>query len=143
MSKRTLTSGQRIQNARDISSVAYHNELSKVVREAFKNLPDAEVRRLVNLCSIGRSCIVEAPLSENFKKEYVYDINNVISMSPLFKSIQSIGLHGFGFMVIFENFYQKIIRYIVPRSSRSTHPAIFWRGFLLTFFIFYVIIVMF
>ena len=90
MSKRTLTSGQRIQNARDISSVAYHNELSKVVREAFKTLPDTEVRRLVNLCSIGRSCIVEVPLSENFKKEYVYDINNVISMSPLFKSIQKI-----------------------------------------------------
>lgn len=90
MSKRTLTSGQRIQNARDISSVAYHNELSKVVREAFKSLPDAEVRRLVNLCSIGRSCIVEVPLSENFKKEYVYDINNVISVSPLFKSIQGI-----------------------------------------------------
>ena len=90
MSKRTLTSGERIQNARDISSVAYHNELSKVVREAFKSLPDAEVRRLVNLCSIGRSCIVEVPLSENFKKEYVYDINNVISMSPLFKSIQKI-----------------------------------------------------
>lgn len=90
MSKRILTNGERIQNARDISSVAYHNELSKVVREAFKSLPDAEVRRLVNLCSIGRSCIVEVPLSENFKKEYVYDINNVISMSPLFKSIQKI-----------------------------------------------------
>lgn len=90
MSKRILTSGERIQNARDISSVAYHNELSKVVREAFKSLPDAEVRRLVNLCSIGRSCIVEVPLSETFKKEYVYDINNVISMSPLFKSIQRI-----------------------------------------------------
>lgn len=52
MSKRTLTSGERIQNARDISSVAYHNELSKVVREAFKSLPDAEVRRLVNLCAL-------------------------------------------------------------------------------------------
>lgn len=90
MSESTLTGGKRIQNARNISSVAYHNELSKVVREAFKNLPDAEVRRLVNLCSIGRSCIVEVPLSENFKKEYVYDINNVISMSPLFKSIQRI-----------------------------------------------------
>mgnify|MGYP000903105608 FL=1 len=90
MSKRTLKSGQRIENARDISSVAYHDELSKVVREAFKNLPDAEVRRLVNLCSIGRSCIVEVPLSEIFEKEYVYDINNVISMSPLFKSIQRI-----------------------------------------------------
>lgn len=51
MSKRTLTSGERIQNARNISSVAYHDELSKVVREAFKSLPDAEVRRLVNLCS--------------------------------------------------------------------------------------------
>lgn len=90
MSESTLTGGKRIQNARNISSVAYHNELSKVVREAFKNLPDAEVRRLVNLCSIGRSCIVEVPLSENFKKEYAYDINNVISMSPLFKSIQRI-----------------------------------------------------
>lgn len=90
MSESTLTGGKRIQNARNISSVAYHNELSKVVREAFKNLPDAEVRRLVNLCSIGRSCIVEVLLSENFKKEYVYDINNVISMSPLFKSIQRI-----------------------------------------------------
>lgn len=90
MSESTLTGGKRIQNARNISSVAYHDELSKVVREAFKNLPDAEVRRLVNLCSIGRSCIIEVPLSENFKKEYVYDINNVISMSPLFKSIQGI-----------------------------------------------------
>ncbi len=90
MSKRTLTSGERIQNARDISSVAYHDELSKVVREAFKNLSNTEARRLVNLCSIGRSCIIEVPLSENFKKEYVYDINNVISMSPLFKSIQGI-----------------------------------------------------
>lgn len=90
MSKRILTNGEVIENARAASAPVYHDELSKVVREAFKSLPDAEVRRLVNLCSIGRSCIVEVPLSENFKKEYVYDINNVISMSPLFKSIQKI-----------------------------------------------------
>ncbi len=90
MSKRTLTSGERIQNAREISAVVYHDELSKVIREAFKNLPDSEVRRLINLCSIGRSCIIEAPISKNFKKEYLYDINNVIKMSSLFESVQKI-----------------------------------------------------
>ena len=90
MSKRILTNGEVIEKARATSAPVYHDELSKAVRETFKNLPDSEVRRLVNLCSIGRSCIVEVPLSENFKKEYVYDINNVISMSPLFKSIQKI-----------------------------------------------------
>ena len=63
MSKRTLTSGERIQNARDISSVAYHDELSKVVREAFKNLSNTEARRLVNLCSIGRLSLPPSPHS--------------------------------------------------------------------------------
>lgn len=121
MSKRTLTSGQRIQNARDISSVAYHNELSKVVREAFKNLSDTEVRRLVNLCSIGRSCIIEVPLSENFKKEYVYDINNVISMSPLFKSIQGINFpikdnEGFARIWLHGN-----IRKFLPKNHTLYH----------------------
>lgn len=90
MSKRILTNGERIQNAREISAVIYHDELSKVIREAFKNLPDSEVRRLINLSSLGRSCIIEVPLSENFEKKYLYDINNIIRTSPLFKSIQRI-----------------------------------------------------
>ena len=38
-------------------------------------------------------------------------------------------------MVIFENFYQKIIRYIVPRGSRSTRPVIS-TGFSIDFFYF-------
>lgn len=97
MSKRILTNGERIQNAREISAVIYHDELSKVIREAFKNLPDSEVRRLINLSSLGRSCIIEVSLSENFKKKYLYDINNIIRTSSLFKSIQRIDFLNEGF----------------------------------------------
>ena len=90
MSKRTLTNGEVIEKARATSAPVYHDELSKVVREAFKNLPDSEVERLIIASSLGRSCIIEAPLSKNFEKKYRYDINNIIRVSPLFESIRRI-----------------------------------------------------
>ena len=90
MSKRILTNGEVIEKARATSAPVYHDELSKAVREVFNNLPDSEVERLINASSLGRSCIVEAPLSKNFEKKYRYDINNIIRVSPLFESIRRI-----------------------------------------------------
>lgn len=90
MSKRILTNGEVIENARATSAPVYHDELSKVVRKAFKNLPDSEVERLIIASSLGRSCFIIVSLSENFKKKYGYDINNIIRVSPLFESIRTI-----------------------------------------------------
>lgn len=68
---------------------ACHDELSSNIREVFATeLSDQEIKNAVNQCFAGKSYIVEVPVSENFKEEYLYDINNVIRMSTLFNVVQ-------------------------------------------------------
>ena len=68
---------------------ACHDELSSGIRKVFaEDLSDQEIENAVNQCFAGKSYIVEVPVSENFKEEYLYDINNVIRMSPLFNVVQ-------------------------------------------------------
>ena len=65
-----------------------HDELSSSIRKVFaEDLSDQEIENAVNQCSIGRKYIIEFPVSDIFEKEHEYDINNVIRMSPLFKSV--------------------------------------------------------
>ena len=66
-----------------------HDELSLSIRKVFaEELSDQEIKNAVNQCFAGKSYIVEVPVSENFKEEYLYDINNVIRMNPLFNVVQ-------------------------------------------------------
>ena len=65
-----------------------HDELSSSIRKVFaEDLSYQEIENAVNQCSIGRKYIIEFPVSDIFEKEHEYDINNVIRMSPLFKSV--------------------------------------------------------
>ena len=67
---------------------ACHNELSSKIRKVFaEDLSDQEIENAVNQCSVGRKYIIEFPVSDIFREEYQYDINNVIRMSPLFESV--------------------------------------------------------
>ena len=68
---------------------ACHDELSLGIRKVFaEDLSDQEIKNAVYLCFAGKNYIVEVPVSENFKEEYLYDINNVIRMSTLFNVVQ-------------------------------------------------------
>ena len=65
-----------------------HDELSLSIRKVFaEDLSDQEIENAVNQCSVGRKYIIEFPVSDIFKEEHEYDINNVIRMSPLFESV--------------------------------------------------------
>ena len=88
MTTTVLTNAKLIQESREARVKEYHDELSKKIRDFFAGLSDQEIKNAVNQCFAGKSYIVEVPVSENFKEEYLYDINNVIRMNPLFNVVQ-------------------------------------------------------
>ena len=104
---------------------ACHDELSSKIRKVFaEDLSDQEIKNAVNQCFAGKSYIVEVPVSENFKEEYLYDINNVIGMSTLFNVVQR--------LIIFykeETKFARVwlrgdIRKFLPKSHKLYHDGI-------------------
>ena len=132
-----------------------HDELSLKIREVFATeLSDQEIKNAVNQCFAGKSYIVEVPVSENFKEEYLYDINNVIRMNPLFNVVQRLTIfykeetnsHVFGCVAILENSFLKTTNFTTTENTIKfavNTPRQNGGVFLLTFLFFYVIIVMF
>lgn len=84
----TLTTAELIETARNVSAQAYHDELSKKIREAFAELTHQEIENAVISCYAGRSYIIEVPISDIFNENYLYDINNNLRMSPLFNAVR-------------------------------------------------------
>lgn len=104
---------------------ACHDELSLGIRKVFaEDLSDQEIKNAVYLCFAGKNYIVEVPVSENFKEEYLYDINNVIGMSTLFNVVQR--------LIIFykeETKFARVwlrgdIRKFLPKSHKLYHDGI-------------------
>ena len=104
---------------------ACHDELSLGIRKVFaKDLSDQEIKNAVYLCFAGKSYIVEVPVSENFKEEYLYDINNVIRMSPLFDVVQWLTIFYKGKTRFARIWLRGDIRKFLPKSHKLYHDGI-------------------
>ena len=82
-----LTNSQLIQESREARVKEYHDELSKKIRDFFAGLSDQNIEYAVGHCTVGRKYIIEFPISDLFEEEDHYDIDNIIRMDPLFKSV--------------------------------------------------------
>ena len=121
MTTTVLTNAELIENARTISAQDYHDELSKGIREAFAGLSFQESENAVNSCSAGKCYIIEIPVSDIFEEEYLYDINNTLRMSPLFKAVKRV-------LIFYKNGakYVRIwlrgdVRKFLPRNHKLYH----------------------
>lgn len=104
---------------------ACHDELSLGIRKVFaEDLSDQEIKNAVYLCFAGKSYIVEVPVSENFKEEYLYDINNVIRMSPLFDVVQWLTIFYKGKTRFARIWLRGDIRKFLPKSHKLYHDGI-------------------
>lgn len=104
---------------------ACHDELSSKIRKVFaEDLSDQEIKNAVNQCFAGKSYIVEVPVSENFKEEYLYDINNVIRMSPLFDVVQWLTIFYKGKTRFARIWLRGDIRKFLPKSHKLYHDGI-------------------
>lgn len=81
-----------IQDSREVSAPAYHDEISKKIREAFAGLSEQEVENALATCYVGKSYTIEILVSDIFEKEHHYDINNTLRMSSLFDVVKRITL---------------------------------------------------
>ena len=89
----TTLNANLIQKNREVKAPAYHDELSSNIREVFAiGLSDQEIKNAIHYCLAGKNYTVEFPASDIFKEEYIYDINNIIGMSPLFDVVQWIAI---------------------------------------------------
>ncbi|MDO4872275.1 MAG: hypothetical protein Q4A27_02510 [bacterium] len=80
----------RINEARERDAQAYHKEISQKIREIFAKLSSVELKNAIELTKIGKAYIVEMELSDLFKQEDVYYINNTLRMSPRFNCVKRI-----------------------------------------------------
>lgn len=87
MTTMVLTNAELIQESRETRVKEYHDELSKKIRNFFAGLSDQEIEYAVGHCTVGRKYTIEFPISDIFKEEDYYDIDNIIRMDPLFKSV--------------------------------------------------------
>ena len=79
-----------IQDSREVSAPAYHDELSLKISEFFTRLSDQEIENGLATCSVGKSYTIEILVSDIFEKKYHYDINNTLRMSSLFDVVKGI-----------------------------------------------------
>ena len=79
-----------IQDSREVSAPAYHDELSLKIREFFARLNDQEIENALATWSVGKSYTIEILVSDIFEKKYHYDINNTLRMSSLFDVVKGI-----------------------------------------------------
>lgn len=87
MTTMVLTNAKLIQESRKARVKEYHDELSKGIRKVFAELSDPEIEYAVGHCAVGRKYTIEFPISDLFEEEDYYDIDNIIRMDPLFKSV--------------------------------------------------------
>lgn len=121
----TMSNAKLIQAHHRNWGQACHDELSLGIRKVFaKDLSDQEIKNAVYLCFAGKSYIVEVPVSENFKEEYLYDINNVIRMSPLFDVVQWLTIFYKGKTRFARIWLRGDIRKFLPKSHKLYHDGI-------------------
>ena len=121
----TMSNAKLIQAHHRNWGQACHDELSLGIRKVFaKDLSDQEIKNAVYLCFAGKSYIIEVPVSENFKEEYLYDINNVIRMSPLFDVVQWLTIFYKGKTRFARIWLRGDIRKFLPKSHKLYHDGI-------------------
>ena len=87
----TTSNAKLIENHHAIDGKTLHDELSIKIRKVFGGLNVQETKNAIDICLIGKSYTIEVPISSNiFNEEYLYDTNNIIRMSPLFKAVKRI-----------------------------------------------------
>ena len=121
MTTTVLTNAELIQTSREISSQALHDELSIKIRKAFAGLSFQEVKNAINHCFTGKSYIIEIPVSDIFEEEYLYDINNNLRMSPLFKAVRRILLFKKGETKFARVWLRGDIRKFLPENHKLYH----------------------
>ena len=121
MTTTVLTNAELIQTSREISSQALHDELSIKIRKAFAELSFQEVKNAINHCFTGKSYIIEIPVSDIFEEEYLYDINNNLRMSPLFKAVRRILLFKKGETKFARVWLRGDIRKFLPENHKLYH----------------------
>ena len=89
----TISNAKLIENHHAVDGKTLHDELSIKIRKVFGGLNVQEIKNAIDICSIGKSYTIEVPISGDiFNEEYLYDINGIIQMSPLFKAVKRITL---------------------------------------------------
>ena len=121
MTTTVLTNAELIQTSREISSQALHDELSIKIRKAFAELNFQEVKNAINHCFAGKSYLIEIPVSDIFEEEYLYDINNNLRMSPLFKAVRRILLFKKGETKFARVWLRGDIRKFLPENHKLYH----------------------
>ena len=121
MTTTVLTNAELIQDSRKISAQAFHDELSIEIRKAFAELSFQEVKNAINHCFTGKSYIIEIPVSDIFEEEYLYDINNNLRMSPLFKAVRRILLFKKGETKFARVWLRGDIRKFLPENHKLYH----------------------
>ena len=121
MTTTVLTNAELIQDSRKISAQALHDELSIKIRKAFAELSFQEVKNAINHCFTGKSYIIEIPVSDIFEEEYLYDINNNLRMSPLFKAVRRILLFKKGETKFARVWLRGDIRKFLPENHKLYH----------------------
>lgn len=121
MTTTVLTNAELIQDSRKISAQALHDELSIKIRKAFTELSFQEVKNAINHCFAGKSYIIEIPVSDIFEEEYLYDINNNLRMSPLFKAVRRILLFKKGETKFARVWLRGDIRKFLPENHKLYH----------------------
>lgn len=121
MTTTVLTNAELIQDSRKISAQAFHDELSIKIRKAFAELSFQEVKNAINHCFTGKSYIIEIPVSDIFEEEYLYDINNNLRMSPLFKAVRRILLFKKGETKFARVWLRGDIRKFLPENHKLYH----------------------
>ena len=118
MTTTALTNAELIENSRTVSAQAYHDELSPKIREVFAGLSDQEIKNAISSCSAGKCYIIEIPVSDIFEAKYLYDINNTLRMSPLFKVVRRILLFKNGETKFARVWLRGDIRKFLPKGRK-------------------------
>ena len=121
----TISNAKHIESSREVRAPKYHDELSLGIRKVFaEDLSDQEIKNAVNQCFAGKSYIVEVPVSDIFKEEYLYDINNIIRVSPRFNVIKWITIFYKGKTRFARTWLRGDIRKFLPKSHKLYHDRI-------------------
>lgn len=119
----TISNAKLIENHHAVDGKTLHDELSIKIRKVFATeLSDQEIKNAIDICSIGKSCTIEVPISGDiFNEEHLYDINSIIQMSPLFKAVKRITLFKKNDEMYARVWLKGDIRKFLPENHKLYH----------------------
>ena len=122
MAVTTISNAELIEKHRTSSAQALHDELAIGIRKVFAELSPQEIKNAINCHFTGRCYIVEFPVSNIFKEEYLYDIDNTIRMSPLFEAVRRISLFEKEGVKFVRVWLRGDIRKFLPKDHKHYKP---------------------